>query len=742
MPDPADLPVEPLRRVTAIDSRAAILLSGLSAAAVMGASGDLSFVRETRGADMDWGGVYGEGIRLTGPWWVRFGEPNGVRGTLSESIVRLESSRTRVASHHETALCHCDQEIVALADLPGVGRRLTFWNLTDARPSIQIESTFRPELAPVLIEGIKPYEYEVLRTSAGLRITAFGSALEFAASALCTGFRLNGRTWDERTYRGPLDTVTIESLVTLPSRASATLSCGIWGGVESSVRNHPERTDQILQSANQWSLEADALRREWTARTPQLRFPGAPELERGYLLARDALRSLYFSPEPEFVGLVAGYPWYAALWCRDLAWMLPAVLWLGDAPWVANSLRSVFRFQADSPLPILGGSVGELPMQIGPGPIFLYGTSDTTLYYPELVRRYFAHTGDESLVQELAHPLRLTEQWARQKTDPSSGLIRNGDETVGLRQAAEEHGRVHFGFDAYDTTIWDSTDRRAHAVDIQILWARALAALADLAPLMGVADQGPAWQGESQNLHQTIADRYWWAEQTYLYDSLAEDGRPVRKVRPNGLLAVADGVLPPDRATAALARAAREDLSTAWGYRTLSSTDPTYNPISYHDGQVWPIASAWAIAAEFAAGQSGRAIDELRRWARQLDQEAGTLNECFRGDRAEPFNSCFLLGFSVAPFLTQIFEGLWGLRPHAADRTLRVEPRFPASWTRASVAGLSFLGGEVGLRWDRPQLTVSWHGPGRLRVRGRVDTLELADGESGILHGLRVQEPE
>lgn len=726
-------PVEPLRRVSTVDSRAPILLTGLSAAAVLSASGDLSLIRETRGADIDWGGVYGEGVRLTGAWWLEYLDPQGARRGLSESLVGLTSSRTRVESRHASPPFQFDQEIVALADLPGVGRRLTFSTSSPTPIALQVETTFHPELAPVLIEGIKPFEYDVNRTSTGLRITAFGSALEFASNGPNTSFRLNGQPWDRRPYRGPLDTVTAETTIPIASGAPTTVSYLIWGGVETQVHAHPERTAQLLENAERWGPEADGARRAWTARTPRMKLPSAPEIERGYLLARDALRSLYFAPEPGFVGLVAGYPWYAALWCRDLAWMLPAVLWLGDTPWVANSFRSVFRFQARAPLPVLGGAVGELPMQIGPGPIFLYGTSDTTLYYPALLQQYVEHTGDVSLVREFAAPLQLVEQWARAKIDPTSGLIRNGDEAEGIREAAEEHGRVHYGFDAYDTTIWDSTDRRAHAVDIQVLWAEALGALGALAPLIGREADGPRWRQEAVRLRQTISSRYWWDQEHYLFDTIGADGTLVHKVRPNGLQVVAHGLLSPDRALAAVERAANGDLATEWGYRTLSSADPTYNPISYHDGQVWPIASAWAIAAAFAAGQTKRGVEGLRRWARQLDQEAGMLNECYRGDRAEPFDSCFLLGFSIAPFLTQLFEGLWGLHPRALDRTLTVAPQFPPEWAQASLQGLSLFGGQVDLRWERPRMTVSWRGTGALRVQGGRTSLDLTEGGSGTL---------
>lgn len=727
-----DPPVEPLRRLKIADSRTPILLTGLAAAAVLGGTGDLSLVRETRGADLDWGGVYGEGVRLTGPWWVRFAIPGGPWWGLPESMVGLESYRTRVVSHHETPPMHCEQEIVAFPELPGVGRRLSFTVPDAAVSSIQVEVAFRPELAPVLIEGIKPFEYELVRTPAGLRATAFGSSLEFATTTPISGVRLDNRPWDGRPFRGDVGTVTVDSNLVVSPGGTGTVSCLIWGGIDASVRAHPERAGQLLATTDRWADGAAALRRDWTARTPRLRCPQAPELERGYLLARDALRSLYFAPEPGFVGLVAGYPWYAALWCRDLAWMLPAVLWLGDAPWVAASLRSVFRFQARSALPVLGGSPGELPMQIGPGPIFLYGTSDTTLYYPELVRRYVAHTGDDSLAKELGSGLQLIERWARAKVDPTNGLMKNGDETAGIREAAEEHGRVHYGFDAYDTTIWDSTDRRVHAVDIQVLWADTLAALGELDTILGPSE-GDRSRREGEAVRRTIASRYWWEEEGYLFDSITGDGAPVRKLRPNALLAVARGLLSPDRAAAAVVRAAGSDMATEWGYRTLSSRDPMYNPISYHDGQVWPIASAWAIGAAFAAGQSTRAIEGLSRWAHQLEAEAGTLNECYRGDRAEPFDSCFLLGFSIAPFLTLFFDGLWGLHPETGGRTLRVDPRFPPTWSTASLQGLSLFGGELDLEWDRPRLTVRWRGPGPLEVHAGERSLDLADGSSGTV---------
>ena len=67
-------------------------------------------------------------------------------------------------------------------------------------------------------------------------------------------------------------------------------------------------------------------------------------------------------------GLVAGYPWYSSLWFRDIGWMLPAVLWLGDVDRVVASLATAFRYQAPRTSRSSGRPRGEIPMQLSPGP--------------------------------------------------------------------------------------------------------------------------------------------------------------------------------------------------------------------------------------------------------------------------------------------------------------------------------------------------------------------------------------
>jgi glycogen debranching enzyme len=267
-------------------------------------------------------------------------------------------------------------------------------------------------------------------------------------------------------------------------------------------------------------------------------------------------------------------------------------------------------------------------------------------------------------------------------------------------------------------TIWDAADRRDHAVDLQVLGVEAERSYAELAELVGDPARAPAARARAETLAGRIRERYAWPEEQFLFDSLRADGSPVRRIRPNALLAIPAGILPPAEARALVDRALRPDLRTPWGLRTLATGDPLYDPRSYHEGQVWPIATAWAAHAAFLVGRREVGVELLTTLARSYLAEGGLANECYRGDAPEPWNSCCLLGFSVAPFLTTLFEGLWGITPDLARGRVRVEPRFPAGWTKASLDQVRLGAGALSLRWRAGTLTAAWTGGAPLEVVG------------------------
>lgn len=713
-----------------------VLLTGPGAAVLLDGTGEVQLRRESRGGLGEWGGVYAEGIRLTGPWTVRFDLP-GAAGTLAGSLQELTAFRWGARSRHRVGALVVEQTIAPLDGGQGpaaVGRQLLLRTAEAAAPLIgRVVVSVEPFLAPVILEGIEPYEYHLSTRGSDLVAESHGFGLAYHSDPLPSRLAIDGRPWIGGRRTGEAREVRLEYDVKITPEAPTVLNWVIAGGLGRSVPVPPEARAAYLGALGAGLDPGAARESEWIAATPQMSLPGEPVIEAGYRLARGALHQLYQTATPSMAGLVAGYPWYAALWGRDQGWMLPAVLWLGDWERVRQAIGALFRYQARTAAPILGAAAGEVPMQVTSGPIFLFGTADTTLYPAGVVRRYVETTGMADLPTEVREALRRAAEWADAKVDPASGLLAHGGEVASIKAAAQDAGRVHVGFDAVDTTIWDSTDRRDHAIDVQVLYLEMLRARADLARWSGDVAGAQALTRSAESLAGAIGSRYAWPREQYLYDSLHRDGRPVAKVRPNALRAVSAGLFGTPAARALVARAAADDLATPWGLRTLSRADPTFDPQAYHDGQVWPIATGWAADAALACGDVARGLGWLRQLAALFAAEGGYANECYRGDRPEPFDSCFLLGLSIAPFLTTLFDRLWGIEPHLAEGTVRIEPTLPDGPTPARLTGVRLGDGALDLTWFEGRLTVRWSGHRPLKVVARGTEAMVAPGGTATL---------
>ncbi len=714
MTDPQDPP-----------AKTPVLLSSRRSAALLDGRGDLELTREMRGAPAEWGGVIGQCVRLTGPWRLAL-RSAGVDGDLPGALRAAETGGGRWRSLHRWNGFEFAHSVAALERVPGVLRTLRCAPREGPPGTLTVTSYFEPFLLPVLVEGIRPRYFRVDTGTDELRVRQRGFGLSVRSNVAPSLLFLNRGSWIGGHYRGRVDEIGVEYSLPVAPDAPSELRILVTGGLDRDLDPAREEAARALADPDGAAAEVDQADRDWTDATPTLRFPDAPALERGYARARSALRRLYCAPGDGLTGLVAGFPWYAALWGRDVAWMLWAVVWLGDFDWARRSIDTIVHFQSHANVPVLAGEAGELPMQISPGPVFFYGTSDTTLYFPLLMRRWVEHAGASQLPVGWPDAVRGMIGWGEARCDPATGLLRNGGEVETISAATGSLARVRYGIDAPDTTIWDSTDRRSHAIDLQVLWTRALDAAAEIVP--GVADGTSArWRAAAERVARAIRTEYVWDAEGYLYDTV-RNGRPVPQLRPNALRAVSAALLPPDLARRCVARAARDDLTTPWGVRTLSSGDPGYRPDAYHDGQVWTIATAWAADAALAVGDADRGVAYLTTIADRY--EAGGANECYRGDAPVPYDSCFLLGFSVAPFLTVLFERLWGLAVDARSSRLRVRTTFPARWTAAAIDNLKIGDGTVALDWSPERLRVRWFGPRALTVDAGAGDVTVAPGAS------------
>jgi glycogen debranching enzyme len=128
-----------------------------------------------------------------------------------------------------------------------------------------------------------------------------------------------------------------------------------------------------------------------------------------------------------------------------------------------------------------------------------------------------------------------------------------------------------------------------------------------------------------------------------------------------------------------LSRIEDQDMTAAWGVRTLSSKDPKYQPTLYHDGAVWPLVTGWAAASELKFGRREQALRYLESMAERITHENGMFAETYRGDRPEPFNSCILQAWSVGMYVHALREMMLGMKMNMIDNTIQFEPSIPES---------------------------------------------------------------
>src|SRR6185437_15727605 len=146
-----------------------------------------------------------------------------------------------------------------------------------------------------------------------------------------------------------------------------------------------------------------------------------------------------------------------------------------------------------------------------------------------------------------------------------------------------------------------------------------------------------------------------------------------------------DGTFELARADAMLNRWASQEFSTDWGTRDLSPTVSFYDPVSYHQGSVWPLFTGWVSLSEYRNGRSLSGYAHLMQnadltWAQNL----GAVTELLSGEFYRWWGrSTSHQLWSSAMVFTPAVRGMFRLEWNAAENTLTVTPNLPAQWNEA-----------------------------------------------------------
>lgn len=100
-------------------------------------------------------------------------------------------------------------------------------------------------------------------------------------------------------------------------------------------------------------------------------------------------------------------------------------------------------------------------------------------------------------------------------------------------------------------------------------------------------------------MRRTFEEKFWDEELGSYVLALDGAGKPCRVLASNAGHALFAGIASPDRAERVTKLLLSSKFYSGWGIRTVASTEARYNPMSYHNGSVWPHDNA-LIALGFA----------------------------------------------------------------------------------------------------------------------------------------------
>lgn len=289
----------------------------------------------------------------------------------------------------------------------------------------------------------------------------------------------------------------------------------------------------------------------------------------------------------------AGVPWYNTVFGRDGTFTALETLWV--APEIAKGvLLYQANRQATDQKPLQDSEPGKILHEIRSGEMaetgeipfkLYYGSIDTTPLFIVLAGHYLKRTDDLATIKNIWDNILRALEWIRSFGDM------DGDGFVEYERKAES-GLANQGWkDSHDSISHENGDLAGFPIalcEVQGYVYDAKKEAAYIAHRLGYSDMAEHLKTEAAEMKRKFNEVFWdEALGTYI---LALDGhkKPCRVVSSNVGHLLYSGIVTPERAMKTAHVLMRDDMFTGWGIRTLSSKEARYNPMSYHNGSVWP----------------------------------------------------------------------------------------------------------------------------------------------------------
>ncbi len=433
-------------------------------------------------------------------------------------------------------------------------------------------------------------------------------------------------------------------------------------------------------------------------------------------------------PIGRHVVLAAGIPWFCAPFGRD-ALLAGYEALLLNPDLAVESLRMLAAYQGERDDPFTEEEPGKIPHELRFGEMAragetphtpYYGTADATALFVVVAHAAYHVTGDFALVRDLAPAIKAALRWIDTQTD-------GGTRFASYRRRSPR-GLDNQGWKDSQNGVLFPDGRRAvppiALAEIQGYSADAYRRGAELLGVLGDHEGAQLYSQRAASMIDLIERELWLPEHGRYAFAVDGNGEKLDTVVSNLGHLLWSRVVSHERAVETAKLLLGPNSFSGFGIRTLAAAQPAYNPLSYHEGTVWPHDNA-LIAR-------GMARYGLQRGVGQIFEGLLAALETFRDHRLPELfcgmsrSSGVLVRYpvacspqawaSAAPYL--LIQSALGISVDAPRRRLLVrDPFLPEGLDRIVIERLRVGDARVSLRVEREG------------GRCHVDVLEIEGGE-------------
>jgi glycogen debranching enzyme len=433
-------------------------------------------------------------------------------------------------------------------------------------------------------------------------------------------------------------------------------------------------------------------------------------------------------------GMVAGYyssddsarPGFGWFFGRDTLWTLYAVHSYGDFALSRTALEFLIRRQrGDGKIMHEFSQTADL-VDWKATPYF-YAAADSTPLFIMAMDDYVNTSGDLGFLRDHWDAVKRAYAFTRAHDSDGDAIYENTEGTGWVESwpGGMPHQEIYLA-----------------ALDQQ-----SCASMTHLAALMQDEALGQAAHDQSEKIRARLAPEYYDESKQFYAFSRNADGTIDKTATIYPSVAWWNGELSLPHAGQMLDRWASAEFSTDWGTRDVSERESIYDPISYHQGSVWPLFTGWVSLAEYRVG---RVLSGYAHLMQNADltyaQDLGAVTELLSGEFYQPLErSTSHQTWSSGMAFTPAIRGLFGLDWDALHHTLRLAPHLPVTWDPAKLRHVHVGASQFDLEFKRAgeQLIVQAKSPDpeRLCLVPQSAPHEDCAAAPSTIHELRLDLP-